>query len=88
MWKPPTTHCLCVMTLLLPLTMTGCAVGDGIAHLVKLANGRPASSNDQAKAPAATSAPAPVEPDAPPAPAAAPRDDIKVESLPPQAQDK
>jgi hypothetical protein len=75
-----------VLSLLLLLACAGCAVGDGVAQAVKWTGKEFGDKPVEPAAPAASRAPA--EPDAPPAPASAPRDDIKVESLPPQAQDR
>jgi hypothetical protein len=78
--------------LLFPLLLGGCAVGDGVAQAVKWGVKNTSDSGDKsatasAAAPAAASVPvpaaAPVDRDPPPAAQAAPRDDIKVESLPP-----
>jgi hypothetical protein len=75
-----------ILLLLLPLALSGCAIGDGIAHVVKLAAKHSGDSSDQA----ATAAPAPAQPapaakdaDLPPPPVAAPTSQIQVEDLPP-----
>jgi len=68
--------------LLFPLLLGGCAVGDGIAQAVKWTSKKTSGSgNDSAAAAPAPAAPADHNP--PPPPVAAPRDEIKVESLPP-----
>ena len=83
---------LMVPALCLPLLTAGCFVGDGVAHVVKLAGKSYGSSDDDAAARAPASAPvaapraaaaAPADPVPSPMPAAAPRDTIKVEELPP-----
>jgi hypothetical protein len=81
---------LLLASLCLPLLTTGCFVGDGVAHVVKLAN-KSLNSLDggtqQTQAPQsapAEVASAPVDRDPAPLPAAAPRDQIKVEELPPK----
>lgn len=78
------TALLRLFSLMVILTLGGCALGDGVAHVVKLIDKNGDSKDDTAtaSAPAAPTA-APVDKDPPPAPEAAPRDDIKVESLPP-----
>jgi hypothetical protein len=70
--------------LFVPLLLGGCALGDGVAQAVKWTMKNTSDSGDKpsASAPAAAAA-APVDREPPPAPAAAPRDEIKVESLPP-----
>jgi hypothetical protein len=77
-----------VLALFLPLMLGGCALGDGIAHVAKLVGKKTdsASASPAAPAPAPAEAARPVDRDPPPAPAAAPRDEIKVETLPPQAR--
>ena len=84
-----------ILALCVPLLTSGCFVGDGVAHVVKLAN---KSSDDNstpppAPTPAAAQVPvqsgpaypsaAPVDRDPAPMPATAPVTDIKVEELPP-----
>jgi len=73
--------------LILCLGLSGCVVGDGVAHVVKLVdrgtNGGSSSTPAPASPRAVASAPAAPQPEAPPAPMAAPRDDIKVEELAP-----
>lgn len=76
---------LLVISLCLPLATTGCFVGDGIAHVVKLAAKSGDSADGSAPPPPAPEAvTAPVERDPAPQPAAAPRDKIQVEQLPPK----
>ena len=74
-----------VCALISPLLLSGCIIGDGIAHVVKLTQ----ESHDGADAPASESS-APVEAEAPrdvappPPPAPAPtRNSVSVESLAP-----
>jgi len=78
---------LLLASLCLPLFTTGCFVGDGMAHMVKLASKNLNSSGDSEQAQAPQPAPevrnAPVERDPAPQPAAAPRDQIRVEELGP-----
>jgi len=88
----PAMRILLIPVLCLPLLTTGCFVGDGVAHVVKLAGKSYGSSNDDVPAPAsqpapaAAAAPAPEDPSPAPMPAAAPRDTIRVEELPPPAR--
>ena len=76
-----------ILSLCLPLLTTGCFIGDGVAHVVKLANKSVNSSGDgqtqAAQAPVQASR-APVDRDPAPMPAVVPRDQIKVEELPPR----
>lgn len=78
-----------ILSLCLPLLTTGCFIGDGVAHVVKLANKSLNSSDDaapQAQSPqpaAVEAADAPIDRDPAPVPAATPRDQIKVEELGP-----
>jgi len=74
-----------ILSLCLPLLTTGCFVGDGVAHIVKLADRKLNSPSDGAPpaAPPQEASNAPVERDPAPLPAAAPRDRIKVEELGP-----
>jgi len=71
--------------LAVPLILGGCAVGDGVAHVVKLVAKHSGGSSEQsADAPApAQPAPAQAQADLPPPPAAAPTTAIQVEDLPP-----
>ena len=77
-----TRRCLALAAALSLLALSGCAVADGVAHLVKLGQG-------QGKPAAAPAAPAAVQPAAattdntPPPPPPAPRDAIGVEELAP-----
>ncbi len=84
---------LSILALCLPLLTGGCFVGDGVAHVVKLANKN--SSDDNSSAPQAAPAPAqpvqsapgsvvPVDRDPAPMPSAAPVTKIQVEELPPK----
>jgi hypothetical protein len=74
-----------ILSLCLPLLTTGCFIGDGVAHVVKLAAKSGDSSNDAAQpAPAPEAVNAPVDNDPAPQPAAAARDRIQVEQLPPK----
>ena len=70
-------------TLLAVAALSGCAVADGVAHLVKL--GQQAQSKTASAAPAAQPAvpPASVTAEDPPVPPPAPRDSIGVEELAP-----
>lgn len=80
-----------ILALCVPLLTGGCFVGDGVAHVVKLAN--KASSDDGNTPPQPAAAPAqpvqpapsaaPVDRDPAPMPATAPVTDIRVEELPP-----
>lgn len=79
-----------ILSLCLPLLTTGCFVGDGVAHVVKLANKNLNSSGDDQAQPAPAPQPAaveaanaPVDRDPAPMPAAVQRDQIKVEELAP-----
>ncbi|MTJ83593.1 MAG: hypothetical protein F8N37_21615 [Telmatospirillum sp.] len=85
---PMSPRLLIPLLLAAVLSLSGCIVGDGIAHAVKLAKDglgggkSPAAAAESAPAPA----PAPVVRDEapPPPPAAAPaRSSVDVESLPP-----
>jgi hypothetical protein len=74
------------LILLLPiLPLSACAVGDGVAQIVKYASRK--TSGDNAAPAVANAAPVRAAPqsdiDAPPPPVAAPRDEIKVEELAP-----
>ena len=80
-----------LISLCLPLLTAGCFVGDGVAHVVKLANKNiNASSDNGAQQPsAAQPAPmqasnVPIDRDPAPMPAAVTRDQIRVEELPPK----
>jgi hypothetical protein len=76
-------HPLLAAILLLPLCLSGCVVGDTIAHVAKLAN-QPDRDSNEAVRPASAEPPPATAPDANPPPAApAPRDDIRVQELPP-----
>jgi hypothetical protein len=76
-----------LLLLVAALPLSGCVVGDGIAHIVKMTNdglsGRDSSSAPaEASAPAVAPAPQDVAP--PPPPAAAPaRSSVDVETLAP-----
>jgi hypothetical protein len=76
---------LSLSTLIMPLLLGGCVVGDSVAHVVKVVGKATASNGDD---PAASSAApqaspaAPADREPPPQPKPAPRDEIKVESLP------
>ncbi len=80
-----------LLALCLPLLTAGCFVGDGVAHVVKLASKSGDKSDDGNQPVAAQSAPvqaapasaAPVDRDPAPLPATAPTDDIKSEELAP-----
>jgi hypothetical protein len=75
------------MTLLVVLPLSACALGDGVAQMVKYVDRK--ASDDTTSNDARPPAPAAVKqageaPTAEPPPAsAAPRDEIKVETLPP-----
>ncbi|HMA52533.1 MAG TPA: hypothetical protein VKP60_22385 [Magnetospirillaceae bacterium] len=82
---------LTLLALCLPLLTTGCFVGDGIAHVVKLANksgnksdesGQTASAQPAPVQPAPASA-APIDRDPAPMPATAPAIGIQSEELAP-----
>jgi hypothetical protein len=80
-----------VLSLCLPLLTTGCFVGDGVAHVVKLANKSINSSSDSGTQQAQTPQPvaveasnAPIDRNPAPMPAAVTRDQIRVEELPPK----
>ena len=80
-----------ILALCLPLLTTGCFVGDGIAHVVKLANKNGNQSSDTAQPAAAQQAPvpqapastAPVDRDPAPMPSTAPTTGVQSEDLPP-----
>lgn len=85
-----------MLALCLPLLTTGCFVGDGVAHVVKLATKAAQKSDDNSQTASAQPAPAPAEPaqapasaapvdrDPAPMPAAAPASaGIQSEDLPP-----
>ena len=72
-----------ILSLCLPLLTTGCFIGDGVAHVVKLA-AKSGNSSEEGAPPAQAAPPAQPEKDAAPMPAAAPRDQIKVEELGPK----
>ena len=79
------------LVLCLPLLTTGCFVGDGVAHVVKLANKSLNSSGDNGAQSAPSTQPvtveasnAPIDRNPAPMPAVVPRDQIKVEELPPK----
>lgn len=74
---------LVLATLLAVVALSGCAVADGVAHLVKL--GQQAQSKTASAAPVGQPAPPPaaVIAEEPPAPPPAPRDSIGVEELAP-----
>jgi len=73
-----------LLILLFPLILTGCAIGDGVAHVVKLVGKHSGGSSDSsADASAPAPAAAPLEAAAPPQPAPAPTEKIQVEELPP-----
>ena len=82
---------LTILALCLPLLTAGCFVGDGVAHVVKLAGKNGGKSDDANQPAAAQSAPvqqapasaAPVDRDPAPIPAAAPATGIQSEDLPP-----
>jgi len=79
-----------ILALCLPLLTGGCFVGDGVAHVVKLASKNIDKSDDSSQ-PAAQPAPvqqapasaAPVDRDPAPMPATAPATRIQSEDLPP-----
>jgi len=80
-----------LLVLCLPLLTTGCFVGDGVAHVVKLAS-RSGDKSDQpnqtvsahpAPVPSAPAAAAPVDRDPAPMPATAPSSAIQSEDLAP-----
>ena len=82
-----------ILALCLPLLTGGCFVGDGVAHVVKLANKN--SSDDSGNASQAAPQPAqpvqsapgsvvPIDRDPAPMPASAPVTKIQVEELPPK----
>ncbi len=74
------------LLLLVGLSLSGCAIGDGIAHLVKKTSeqfqGSKQSTAGTPPAVASDRAPPPPDPSPPPPPAAATRDSVSVESLP------
>lgn len=78
-----------IRRFLLPLLTTtafalsGCAVPDAVAHLVKKVNERNQSQHASEAAPAPAVRPAAYDEPPPPSPAPAPRDSIEVEQLPP-----
>jgi hypothetical protein len=74
------------IVLFAPLLLGGCAVGEGVAHVVKLIgnNDGGSASSPASVAPAAPAAAAVDDRYSPPPPSPAPRDEIKVESLPPR----
>lgn len=83
---------LLIPALCLPLLTTGCFVGDGVAHVVKLATKNAEKSDDSS--PAATQPPpapaqpapasaAPVDRDPAPMPATVPTTGVQSEDLPP-----
>jgi hypothetical protein len=71
--------------LAVPLFLSGCIIGDGIAHVVKLTQENQQTSSAAPAGGAATAAPVAVHDAAPPpAPAAAPvRNSVSVETLAP-----
>ncbi|MDR3437614.1 hypothetical protein [Telmatospirillum sp.] len=71
--------------VLAALSLSGCIVGDSIAHVVKLAQGSGQKNESSGTPAAAAPAPAAVHDEAPPPPpAAAPtRDSVSVETLAP-----
>jgi hypothetical protein len=81
-----------LLCLSLPLLTSGCFVGDGVAHIVKLANKSINSSNDNATPQQAQTPPpmaveasnAPIDRNPAPMPAADMRDQVRVEELPPK----
>lgn len=74
-----------VCALIAPLLLSGCIIGDGIAHVVKLTqeshDGTDASASESL-APAEAAAPRDAAPPPPPAPAPA-RNSVSVETLAP-----
>jgi len=79
-----------LLALSLPLLTGGCFVGDGVAHVVKLASKNIDKSDESAPAAAqpapvqqAPASAAPVDRDPAPMPAAAPATSIQSEDLPP-----
>ena len=82
---------LSILALSLPLLTGGCFVGDGVAHVVKLASKNIDKSDDSTQtaaqpAPVVQQAPAsaaPVDRDPAPMPAIAPDTNIQSEDLPP-----
>lgn len=69
---------LAAVLAVLPM-LTGCYVGDGIAHVVKMSE---KAKDGQASPTAAAPPPAPAEAAPPPPQQPPPRDEIKVEDLP------
>jgi len=80
-----------VIALCLPLLTTGCFVGDGVAHVVKLASRSGSKSDDSNQTASAQPAPiqqapvstGPVDRDPAPMPATAPSPGIQSEDLAP-----
>ena len=80
-----------ILALCLPLLTSGCFVGDGVAHVVKLANKSGTRSDQSSQAASAQPAPveqapasaAPVDRDPAPMPLTAPSPGIQSEELPP-----
>lgn len=80
-----------ILALCLPLLTTGCFIGDGVAHVVKLANGSGSKSDPSGQTASAQPVPAqpapasaaPVDRDPAPMPAAAPATGVQTEDLPP-----
>ncbi len=80
-----------ILALCLPLLTTGCFVGDGVAHVVKLATKNSDKSDDSSQPAASQPAPvqpapasaAPVDRDPAPMPAVVPNVGVQSEDLPP-----